>query len=460
MIKDIYLTKSIPEIIKLLRKKKITVKNLFEESYKKFEKYEKKVKAWVIYDRKIHLKNNLQEIQKKYDLKKFESLEGIPFGVKDIFNTKKYKTQMGSTLWKNFTPGNNARVIDKLINNGSVPIGKTVTAEFAVHELNKTINPFDKHRTPGTSSSGSAVAVATGMVPFALGTQTAASIIRPASFCGVWGFKPSFGLVPRTGILKTTDSLDSVGFLTTNLYNLRIILNAIRVKGKNYPFVYKNICKKINKKITNKNLKIGFLKTDVCLKADEEIKKTLEKLKKKIKSKKLLFKNIYWPKDLRNVHEIHNIIYKKSLSYYFSNEYKDKSKISHIMKNMIKDGKEINNKIFQNCLKKQKNIITKVNSIIKNFDIVFTLSTSTPAVIRGQKEINDPSLIWTMSHLPAINIPIGISKNRLPFGLQAIASKWKDYDLINALEFLEKKKVISRYSKIPNEEYSINKSIK
>ena len=127
---------------------------------------------------------------------------------------------MGSTLWQNFTPGNNARVIDKLIHNGSVVIGKTVTAEFAVHELNKTKNPFDKNRTPGTSSSGSAVAVATGMVPFALGTQTAASIIRPASFCGVWGFKPSFGLVPRTGILKTTDSLDTVGFLTTNLYKL------------------------------------------------------------------------------------------------------------------------------------------------------------------------------------------------------------------------------------------------
>ena len=117
---------------------------------------------------------------------------------------------MGSVIWKNFFPGNNARVVDKLINEGCLSIGKTVTAEFAVHELNKTLNPYDVTKTPGTSSSGSAVVVSTGMVPFALGTQTAGSIIRPASFCGVWGMKPSYGLIPRTGVLKTSDTLDLV----------------------------------------------------------------------------------------------------------------------------------------------------------------------------------------------------------------------------------------------------------
>ena len=128
---------------------------------------------------------------------------------------------MGSSIWSKHYAGNNARVIDNLICSGAHIIGKTVTAEFAVHSLNETLNPHDITKTPGTSSSGSAVAVQIGNVPFALGSQTAGSIIRPASFCGVWGFKPSFGLIPRTGVLKTTDTLDTVGILSSHGSNLR-----------------------------------------------------------------------------------------------------------------------------------------------------------------------------------------------------------------------------------------------
>ena len=164
-------------------------------------------------------------------------------------NTISFKTEMGSKLWKRFTPGNNARIIDDLISNGATLVGKTVTAEFAVHHLNKTLNPHDIKRTPGTSSSGSAVCVSNGDVPFSLGTQSAASINRPASFCGVWGFKPSFGLISRTGILKTCDTLDTVGFFTSHQKNLKFILEAVRLKGKNHPFVYKNIdIKKVKEK--------------------------------------------------------------------------------------------------------------------------------------------------------------------------------------------------------------------
>ena len=110
------------------------------------------------------------------------------------------------------------------------------------------------------------------------------------------------------------------------------------------------------------------------------------------------------------------------------------------MKAMIENGKSIDNQDFIKAIDIQKKAINKISKILKNFDVVFSLSTLTPAIIRGKKEKNDPSLIWTMSHIPAINIPIGISNNGLPLGIQAIASKWKDYDLINALEILEKKK--------------------
>ena len=159
----------------------------------------------------------------------------MPIGVKDIINTADFPTQMGSPLWNGFTPGNDARVVFNMKRAGGLVPGKTVTAEFAVHTLGKTINPWAPERTPGTSSSGSAVAVALGMVPAALGTQTAGSIVRPASFCGVWGMKPSFGLIPRTGMLKTTDSLDTVGFFAGHAADLQRLFDGLRVDGRDYP---------------------------------------------------------------------------------------------------------------------------------------------------------------------------------------------------------------------------------
>ena len=151
---------------------------------------------------------------------------------------------MGSKVWKNFNAGNNARVIDNLIDDGSILIGKSTTAEFAVHHETKCKNALNDERLPGTSSTGSAIAVSLGLVPYALGTQTAGSITRPASYNGVFGFEPTFGMIPRTGILKTCDSLDTVGFMTSNFDNIEVILNSMRVSGKNYPYVDENVDKK------------------------------------------------------------------------------------------------------------------------------------------------------------------------------------------------------------------------
>ena len=134
------------------------------------------------------------------------------FTVKDIFNTYIFPTEMGSPIWKGFKAGNNARVITSILNAGYNFIGKTVTSEFAVHSDTTTLNPLNKKRITGTSSSGSAVSVLLGESDISLATQSGASISRPASYCGVLGFKPSFGLMPRTGILKTCDPFDTVGF--------------------------------------------------------------------------------------------------------------------------------------------------------------------------------------------------------------------------------------------------------
>src|SRR3990167_8157472 len=188
-------------------------------------------------------------------------LECIPVGVKDIYNTADFPTQMGSPLWKDFTPGNDARAVYHLKRQGANIVGKTVTAEFAVHALDKTLNPYDATRTPGTSSSGSAVAVSMGMVPAATGTQTAGSIVRPASFCGVYGCKPSFGTIPRTGMLKTTDSLDQIGFFTVHAEDLRRLFDSMRVKGENYPISNAALADESRQKSKGDKWRVGFART-------------------------------------------------------------------------------------------------------------------------------------------------------------------------------------------------------
>ena len=197
---------SISTMLASYRDGSLTPTDVAERCIAAVDKHESSVHAWECFDRQKLVCQAEQSTARIRDGNEPRPLEGLPVGVKDIFNTADFPTQMGSPLWQGFTPGNDARVLYDMKRLGAIVPGKTVTAEFAVHSLGKTLNPHAGNRTPGTSSSGSAVAVATGMVSVALGTQTAGSIIRPASFCGVWGCKPSFGLVPRTGTLKTTDS--------------------------------------------------------------------------------------------------------------------------------------------------------------------------------------------------------------------------------------------------------------
>ncbi len=144
-------------------------------------------------------------------------LAGLPVGVKDVFDTADLPTAYGSPRWTGHRPAADAAVVARLREAGAVVVGKTVSTEFALFDPPVTVNPHDPTRTPGGSSSGSAAAVAAGMVPLALGTQTVGSVVRPASFCGVWGLVPSAGLVPREGLRALAPSFDRVGLLAASV---------------------------------------------------------------------------------------------------------------------------------------------------------------------------------------------------------------------------------------------------
>ena len=328
-------------------------------------------------------------------------LEAVPVGVKDIFNTADYPTEMGSPIWKGFTPGNDARAVFNLLRSGGWVAGKTATAEFAVHTLGKTLNPWDPERTPGTSSSGSAAAVAMAMVPAALGTQTAGSIIRPASFCGVWGMKPSFGLIPRTGMLKTTDSLDTVGFFTGHAQRQTAPCDRPWRVAFVQPHVWPHAMP---------HAKAAMLDWVRRLDAHPRFEVTQAEL----------------PAELSESHEIHATIYNRALAYYFQDEYRQAEFVSPVMRDLIALGQRIAPQEYAQALDRQVHLARAADRFARHFDVIVTLSTAGEAPRRHVQETPDSALIWTLAQLPSVNAPAFMSPRGLPYGLQIVARRYND----------------------------------
>ncbi len=365
-------------------------------------------------------------------------LENIPVAIKDIYNTYDFPTQMGSPLWKGFTPGNDARAVYHLKHQGAIVVGKTVTAEFAVHALDKTLNPWDPTKGPGTSSSGSAVAIALGMVPLATGTQTAGSIVRPASFCGIYGCKPSFGTIPRTGTLKTTDSLDTLGFLAIHQEDLRRGFDSMRVSGLDYPVSHAALCDESRqKKPADRPWRVGFVKTHTWNLAPQYAQDAIEAYVKELGLEKGIdIEEAALPERSAHAHTIHETIYNKALSYYFKGEHKQSDFVSKVMNELIASGNQIRLEDYTKAIDDQMEFIYDMDEWFGNYDVLISLSTAGEAPLRDVTELPDPALMWTLAHLPVVSVPQFKSPGGLPFGFQVAARKYNDYLLFNFLDEL------------------------
>lgn len=436
-MKNLFLKYSIRQILERYKNHELTPKDVAKACLGQVKRLDSKYMAWVCFD-KENLLAKARKIKLPINSADYKLLEAIPVGVKDIFNTVDFPTQMGSPLWGGFTPGNDARSVFNIKKQGAIIPGKTVTAEFAVHTLNKTLNPHDITKTPGTSSSGSAVAVALGMVPAALGTQTAGSIVRPASFCGVYGCKPSFGLIPRTGSLKTTDSLDTVGFFTVFQEDLRRFFDAIRVHGSNYPFSNNalNDGSRQNKK-RNRPWKVAFVRTYTWDSAYNYAQKSILEFVKNLSSvRDIRVSGVDLPAITKKTHKVHATIYNKTLSYYFKKEFQKAELVSPIMNDLIKIGQRVSVQDYQKALAEQIKIQDTIDKFFIDYDVIISLSTAGEAPPRNEIELPDSALIWTVAHLPVVNVPLFTSPSGLPFGLQIIARKYNDYLLFNFIDYL------------------------
>ena len=210
-----------------LRDGALSAQMLVEACIERVQAVDADVQAWAFFDPE-HARSQARALdQQRKEGKPLGALHGLPVGIKDIIDTADMPTEDGTVLHAGRRPSADAAVVAALRSAGAIVFGKTVTTELATYTPGKTRNPHNPRHTPGGSSSGSAAAVASGMVPLALGTQTNGSVIRPAALCGVVGFKPSHGVVPRTGILRQSRALDTVGVMARSVPDAALILQCI-----------------------------------------------------------------------------------------------------------------------------------------------------------------------------------------------------------------------------------------
>ena len=215
------------ELVEQLKSGEISCVEACEAFIERVNKFEKNVKAWAYIDKKSILEKAKEKDEYRKSGKPVGPLHGLPIGVKDIIGTEDMPTGCGTVLRKGMPESSDAEVVNLLKISGAIIMGKTVTTELAYFDPGKTTNPHDKTRTPGGSSSGSAAAVAAFMSPLTVGSQTKGSIIRPASYCGVVGYKPSYGLISRNGVLKQSSKLDQIGVFGKSVLDVSLIAKSI-----------------------------------------------------------------------------------------------------------------------------------------------------------------------------------------------------------------------------------------
>ena len=367
-------------------------------------------------------------------------MHGIPVAVKDIVGTIEMPTECGTPIRKGKSYSQNAEIIDLLHSSGAIVMGKTATSELAYLGPPKTTNPHDNSRTPGGSSSGSAAAVASFMAPLAIGSQTGGSVIRPASFCGVVGYKPSYGLISRNGVLKTSEKLDQIGVFGKSVEDVARLAKILIKKDSFDPatiyFSADNMISSV-KEGPLYEPKFIFYKTDFWKMIDKKSKEAFEYFIKSFKKNIEIFDT---PSYFKDIHKYHQIIHETDLANNFSDYYKkSKNKLSKYMQSAIKNGNKYSGKEYAEAIDFMKRSYESYKEVFEDYHGILT--PSSPGVApKGLKSTGTAEFnkVWSYLGTPCISLPLLQGENNLPLGIQLVGEKYDDNRFLGVASWIEK----------------------
>jgi Asp-tRNA(Asn)/Glu-tRNA(Gln) amidotransferase A subunit family amidase len=345
-------------------------------------------------------------------------LAGVPFGIKDLMDTFDQPTTYGSRLYSSNQPAADAAIVARLRELGALVMGKTVTTEFACRHAGPTVNPHNPAHTPGGSSSGSAAAVADFQIPAATGTQTAGSVIRPAAFCGLVGFKPTFGEFPRAGIKPCADSLDTVGLLARSVEDVAFIRAAL-IPAPQTPSPLL------------KEPRIGLVRTTSWLRAEPAARACLEAAAQLLQHAGAKVTDVDVPA-WSELLEAQRVIMHFELARSFADEaYRHPETLSTELRDQIATGRALTFAAYRDSQAHAESGRAAIDATLAKYDFLLTLPTPGEAP-KGLAFTGDPlfNSAWTLLYLPCITLPAGRGAQQLPLGVQLVGARRQDERLL------------------------------
>lgn len=347
-------------------------------------------------------------------------LAGVPVGVKDIIDTYDMPTGMGSPIYDEHRPPADASCVAQMRAAGAVILGKTVTCEFAGLTPRKTANPHDPARTPGGSSSGSAAAVADEMIPLAFGTQTGGSVLRPSSYCGIVGYKPSFDTFSLTGVYPAAESLDTLGLHARNLDDIELASAAL-LRRPVEP------AQEIKKPPV-----VGLCKTPMWDQAQPETREAVEAAAAAMQAAGAMVRDFELPEEFDWLGELRGMINGWERADVMADEWaRNRDALSDQMQATIQGGLDTPYRDYVDAMHLMETCRGRTTQSFEGCDVLLTPAVDGEAPV-GLAETGSPRFqaLWTMLHTPTITLPTHEGPNGLPVGIQLVAPYRADRSLI------------------------------
>ena len=420
-----------------IREGRFTSSELVEACLARIDEVDSKIEAWAFLDREHALRqaNAADDRRKRGD--PIGPLHGVPLGIKDIFDTSDYPTEFGSPLWAGRTPRRDAAAVASLRAAGAVIMGKTVTTEYAYFNPGKTRNPHDPERTPGGSSSGSAAAVAAGMVPGAIGSQTNGSVIRPAAFCGVVGFKPSHGLIPRTGALLLSRALDHVGVFARSVEDAALLAEILAGFDEEDPDT-RALARPHFVSVAGSEPplppRFAFARTPAWRHIESVTELAFAELVEALGENA---NEIDLSASFERTVELHGIVMAVDMAHNFQRDYeRGRDQLSPVLRALIEKGRTIPAVEYTRALAAAAPLNDILDSVFDEYDAILTPAAPGPAP-RGTATGN-PAFCstWTYLGTPAVTLPLLQDENGMPIGVQLVGRRGNDARLLRTARWL------------------------
>ena len=420
-----------------IREGRATSLELVEDCLKRIGEVDAAIQAWAFLDPEHARRQARAADEHRMAGRTMGPLHGVPVGIKDIFDTSDYPTEFGSSLWAGRTPRTDAVAVARLRAAGAVIIGKTVTTEYAYFHPGKTRNPHDPSRTPGGSSSGSAAAVAAGMVPAAIGSQTNGSVIRPAAFCGVVGFKPTHGTIPRTGAMLLSRALDHVGVFARSISDAALMADVMAGFDDEDPDTRPLASPQLALAAASEPPlppRFAFVKGPAWKAADPMLDDAFAELLGAIGENA---QPIEIGSAFERAIEFHGIVMATEMAHNFRRDLaRGGDALSPQLRELLTRGQGYSAFDYLEAISAADTLYATLDELFNEYDAILTASAPGEAPVGTAT--GNPSFCstWTYLGTPAVSLPLLEGPNRMPIGVQLIGRRGGDARLLRTARWL------------------------